>query len=143
MNAQKQAAIEQAAKLRTELDKLQAIINAPDEPEVPTYRDIMRKSFQSWWISRTTGKANESSAVYEYDFIDKATAEREAIRTMWLNIAAYVNDGGTGNWCVGLHEGKVRFVTFDGIYPGVVLFKSKTAAELALKILGEDNFRKM
>ncbi|MFA5420299.1 MAG: hypothetical protein WC341_17735 [Bacteroidales bacterium] len=50
MNPNKQAAIEQAEKLRAELDKLQAIINQPDEPEVPTYEQVVRKVKPAHWF---------------------------------------------------------------------------------------------
>jgi hypothetical protein len=128
--------------LKAELKGLEQDLNKPD---VPTYDDVLAR-VQPEWVKSVDGLdvgASNCSRMYAYP--DRQTAEREALRAMWLNIAVYVNEGKEGGWRVGVsrENGEVFFGSFECIYAGIVTFKDEPAARLAVQIMGEDNFRKM
>ena len=111
---------------------------------IPTYDDVVKNVDPIWYIGN--------------NYINRKTAIRESLRAKWLNIAAYVNsDGGKSCMWKPDFRKKVYYVFFDhdqnGIvihynifalqYDGQVYFESEEDANLALQIMGEDNWKKM
>lgn len=152
MNAQKQQAIEQIEKLKADIKALEEIVNAPEKV---TYDDVFKKIKPHFWVSRIDGRVGgEDMCSFNYDYPSREIADREAIRTKWINIAEYVNEGWKPDWndeeeekyCFYYdYETKEACLTvYHYIYhDGIIYFKSEESAKLALEILGEDEFKNM
>jgi hypothetical protein len=128
--------------LKAEIAGLEVELN---KPEIPTYDDVVAKVDPRWYYNIGKGDIENTMGSSRYTHPDRQTAEREALRAMWLNIAVYVNEGGDGHYVVKIIAGDIVYfkMASDINYPGVSFFKSESAARLAVQIMGEDNFRKM
>ena len=143
MKTQKEQAIEKLAELEAKADELRAIIDAPDNP---TYDDVVNKLQPIYGLS-------PSGVVFRHDLVQPAlyysedAAYCDALRRMWLNIIEFVNEG----WeCedkynyIYCDNGKIKHVRVNSDCEyGFTKFKSEEAAREALRIMGEEGWKRM
>jgi hypothetical protein len=129
-------------------------------PTTPTYEDVVKELKPAYNFHEETGKGKFFAVYgkyYSYCCYSKEQAERIALRIKWLNIQNYVNKDWefsrgnmTNTYCwlnmFEYSENKwvLKVVQYTGyVYDGQIFFKSKEAAELAMQIMGIDDFKKM
>lgn len=146
MNREKELA--RIATLEAELAQLKKEI---EEPKPTTYQDVVDKLKPSVWFSNI-GMICDNSIISTYNYASEAITSRMMIRVKLENIALYVN-GMEQEEVKKLHDRWYLWISPEndiqtsssscGYYPGLILFISEEAALEAIRILGEDEFKKM
>ena len=146
----REKALERLTALETEAAELRKIIS---EPEKPTYGDVVKKLKPKYWFG-LGGDLQQHSGKdgYAFAYASEAITKREIIRAKFENIALFVN---------GCEQEEVRklkcmcalYINRNGCISVVqhdivtfvceMYFISEDAAREALRILGEDEFRRM
>lgn len=149
----KQDALTRLDAIEKEAAELRKLINQPEEKKLPTYDEIVREIKPKTYFG-VDGRIDLAISPYNCCYADEATAEREAIRAKWLNIAAYYNKGKDLDWgndkqpkyyayCNHKRNSTEIGVAHYAHTANAVYFHSKQDALDAITVLGEDEFKKM
>ena len=119
-----------------------------------TYEDVLKELFlnkKTYWIGNTY--INTTISQYNnYNDIDNCTSIAQAKRMIAFNklqnIAKYLNNGWVSNfngknknWFIRIEDGKYVARFFKWFNNGSVYFKSKEAANEAIRLMGEDSLK--
>lgn len=134
--------------LMQEIETLKDQMKEYEKPQHPTYEDVANEVKPIWFFSQD-GETYESSEVGDFCFESEETAEREALRCKWLNIAEYVNrrheKKDNKHWEVLWISSQIAISFYEKAYSFAenTRFNSEAAAKEALAIMGDDNYKKM
>lgn len=117
-----------------------------------TYDDICKKLFcnnKIYWAYKDGVDSNMASPS-NYKDVDNCTSEAQVKRLIAFNklqnIAKYINNGWVSNfngknknWFIRIEDGKYVARFFKWFNNGSVYFKSKEAANEAIRLMGEDS----
>lgn len=134
--------------LMQEIEILKQEMKEPEKPQHPTYEDVANEVKPKWFFGGN-GDMEKANNACGYYYASEETAEREALRRMWLNIAEYVNrkyeKKSQYHFCINwvIDDNEIEISAYYSILSENTRFNSEAAVKEALFIFGEDNYKKM